>query len=62
MWHNQLLYSDTQCSISLVSPHLGDGNNRYDSGFQWFPDQLGVLFTEDQSPNVNRTKLWYKYT
>ena len=62
MWHNQLLNLDTQCSISLVSPHLGDGNNRYDSGYQWFPDQLGVLFTEDQSPNVNRTKLWYKYT
>lgn len=61
-WHNQLTGSNTICNVSILSPHAGDGNNRYASGFQWFPDYVDVNFYTDVVENENRTKLWYKYT
>lgn len=61
-WHNQLTGSNTICNASILSPHAGDGNNRYASGFQWFPDYVDVNFYTDVATNENRTKLWYKYT
>jgi hypothetical protein len=61
-WHNQLTGSNTICNASILSPHAGDGNNRYASGFQWFPDYVDVNFYTDVAANENRTKLWYKYT
>lgn len=61
-WHNQLSSSDdTVCVPTLSSPHGGDGNNRYDSGFQWFPNDVDVNFYTDVETDENQTKLWYKY-
>lgn len=49
------------CSPSISAPHGGDGNNRYASGYQWFPNEVDVNFYTDVAENENRTKLWYKY-
>lgn len=61
LWHNQLTGNDGLCATSLSAPHSGDGNNRYESGYQWFPDYVDVNFYTDIAENENRTWLWYKY-
>ncbi|WP_411337149.1 hypothetical protein [Ruminococcus gauvreauii] len=33
------------CRPTLSSPHVGDGNNRYDIGYQWFPGKARVEFS-----------------
>ena len=60
-WYNQLAGTDNMCSPSISAPHGGDGNNRYASGYQWFPNEVDVNFYTDVAENENRTKLWYKY-
>ena len=60
-WYNQLTGTHNHCSLSPSSPHAGDGNNRYASGYQWFPNRVDVNFYTDVATNENRTKLWYKY-
>ena len=60
-WYNQLSGTDNMCSASISAPHGGDGNNRYASGYQWFPNEVDVNFYTDVAENENRTKLWYKY-
>lgn len=42
-WYNQLSGTDNMCSASISAPHGGDGNNRYASGYQWFPNEVGIL-------------------
>lgn len=60
-WYNQLTGRTSMCASSISAPHGGDGNNRYASGYQWFPDKVDVNFYTDVATNENRTKLWYKY-
>lgn len=60
-WYNQLSGTNNMCSSSISAPHSGDGNNRYASGYQWFPNEVDVNFYTDVAENENRTKLWYKY-
>ena len=45
-WYNQITDSFTDCDTNISSPHLGDGNNRFDSGYQWFPEKLDVTFQQ----------------
>lgn len=42
-WYNQLAGTDNMCSPSISAPHGGDGNNRYASGYQWFPNEVGLM-------------------
>ena len=37
-WYNQLTGTDSMCAPTISAPHSGDGNNRYASGHQWFPN------------------------
>lgn len=60
-WYNQATGRFSVCTTSLTEPHSGDGNTRYDSGYQWFPDLVDVNFYTDVAENENRTKLWYYY-
>ena len=60
-WYNQLTGTDNICTPTISAPHGGDGNNRYASGYQWFPNEVDVNFYTDVATNENRTKLWYKY-
>lgn len=60
-WYNQLTGADNICTPTISAPHSGDGNNRYASGYQWFPNEVDVNFYTDVAANENRTKLWYKY-
>ena len=60
-WYNQLTGMSSMCAASASNPHLGDADNRYDSGFQWFPNEVDVNFYTDIAQNENRTKLWYRY-
>ena len=59
--YNGLTGQDYLCNANLSSPHGGDGNNRYDSGYQWFPNYVDVDFATNVGTNENQTKLWYKY-
>lgn len=60
-WHNGLTGRDSLCASTISTPHYGDGNNRYESGYQWFPNRVDVNFYTDTDTNENTTKLWYKY-
>ena len=60
-WYNQLTGTHNMCMPTLTDPHGGDGNNRYASGYQWFPNIVNVYFYSDVDPNINRTMLWYNY-
>ncbi len=61
LWHNQVNNTDSVCDVSLLAPHMGDADNRYESGYQWFPDKVEVELTTDFAHYLNYTKLWYTY-
>ncbi len=46
-WYNHLSGEDTTCGANLSEPHKGDGNNRWESGFNWFPNFVSVGFDID---------------
>ncbi len=60
-WHNQLNNTNSLCNNSTASPHKGDGNNRYNSGFPWVPNLVRAEFYTDTGENENTTMLWYRY-
>ncbi len=60
-WYNQNTGRFSVCTTSPTAPHSGDGNNRYESGYQWFPDLVDVDFSTNVTATENRTKLWYYY-
>ena len=64
MWHSQSSGANTQCKRSAISPHEGDGNSRYDDGYQWYPNKVKADFTINKTttPYVkNSTKLSYYF-
>ena len=60
-WYNQSTGKFSVCTVTPTSPHSGDGNNRYESGYQWFPDLVDANFYTNVTATENRTKLWYYY-
>ncbi len=43
-WHNQVTGQNSYVLASDVSPYEGDGNNRYESGYRWFPSYVKAEF------------------
>ena len=60
-WYDQWTDTSLLCPKTLSSPHAGDGNDRYDAGFPWIPNEVDVNFYTDVATNENQTKLWYMY-
>lgn len=59
LWHNGM--TESACNTTAASPHRGDGNQRYASGYQWHPDIAEVSFVSNVSAGKNRTMLQYRY-
>ncbi len=62
-WHNQLTGENKVVLSNLSHPHEGDGNNRFASGYQWFPGYVRADFFQVvmQLPQTFVT-LYFKFT
>lgn len=61
-WYNQKAGSVTICDVSPTSPHLGDGNVRYNFGYRWFPKTVRAEFFQYnlQGPQ-SKMELYYTF-
>lgn len=62
LWHNQLTGTNTVCAVGIAAPHAGDGNARYDAGYNWFPYYYRASFDTNVVPNKNECQLDFKFT
>ena len=60
-WHNAVSNSNSLCTITPVSPHSGDGNSRYDAGYNWAPKIVTANFISEDFAGQNSTTIYYQY-
>ena len=61
LWYNHINSHTSACVPTLALPHRGDGNQRYLSGYKWYPNNVQVRFYTGLSNNENRTELKFLY-
>ena len=59
--HDSRTNKNTRCVPTLSSPHYGDGNNRYESGYQWFPGKVNVVFNEGLFSGMRKHQVELSY-
>ena len=60
-WYNQNNGNISLCLPTLSAPHGGDGNARYEAGYQWFPNTVSVYFADRVFQGVSSVDLSYRY-
>lgn len=62
-WYNCLNGSLSECATSISSPHAGDGNNRFDCGYHWYPNDVSVNLQKRrwQGTKISSVQLFYEY-
>lgn len=61
VWYNQITDSQSNICVTPSSPYGGDGNNRTDSGYPWFPYYIKAEFIQQMNMGDSFVSLSFRF-